>query len=106
MLARNPATNSEAVAQVFPPLVSGVTIVLIGAALIGTGFQYWGGGAYCAQYTGGLPATPLGCAHCFASYRRHHAAIEAMIGTLSRCNIPRSGTTGHTTRESQAASST
>ena len=29
--------------QVFPPLVSGVTIFLIGAALIGSGFQDWGG---------------------------------------------------------------
>jgi xanthine/uracil permease len=41
-------------------MVSGVTIFLIGAALIGSGFQDWGGGAYCAEYVNGLPAEALG----------------------------------------------
>ena len=35
--------------KVFPPIVTGVTVFLIGAALIGTGFKYWGGGVFCAD---------------------------------------------------------
>lgn len=31
----------------FPPLVSGTTVFLIGASLTGTGLKYWGGGAAC-----------------------------------------------------------
>ncbi|KAK9845023.1 hypothetical protein WJX74_009785 [Apatococcus lobatus] len=42
--------------RVFPPIVTGVTIFLIGASLITAGIQNWGGGAYCAQYDHGLPA--------------------------------------------------
>ncbi len=33
----------------FPPIVTGVTVFLIGAALVGTGFKYWGGGAFCGD---------------------------------------------------------
>mmetsp|Transcript_6593 Transcript_6593/g.15120 ORF Transcript_6593/g.15120 Transcript_6593/m.15120 type:complete len:593 (-) Transcript_6593:235-2013(-) len=33
----------------FPPLITGVTVLLIGAALTGTGMKYWGGGAVCAE---------------------------------------------------------
>lgn len=36
----------RAVRRIFPPMVTGVTIFLIGAALIGTGMQYWGGFVY------------------------------------------------------------
>ncbi|CAM9171480.1 unnamed protein product [Ascophyllum nodosum] len=35
--------------KVFPPVVTGVTVFLIGAALVGTGFKYWGGGAFCGD---------------------------------------------------------
>lgn len=35
--------------KVFPPIVTGVTVFLIGAALIGTGFKYWGGGVFCGD---------------------------------------------------------
>jgi len=35
--------------KAFPPIVSGVTVMLIGAALTGTGMKYWGGGAVCAD---------------------------------------------------------
>ncbi|CAM9667929.1 unnamed protein product [Pylaiella littoralis] len=35
--------------KVFPPIVTGVTVFLIGTALVGTGFKYWGGGAFCAD---------------------------------------------------------
>ncbi|CBN76200.1 uric acid-xanthine permease [Ectocarpus siliculosus] len=39
----------NALRKVFPPIVTGVTVFLIGAALVGTGFKYWGGGAFCAD---------------------------------------------------------
>ncbi|CAM9461477.1 unnamed protein product [Choristocarpus tenellus] len=35
--------------KIFPPVVTGTTVFLIGAALIGTGLKYWGGGAFCAD---------------------------------------------------------
>eukprot|EP00850_Spirogloea_muscicola_P010979 SM000066S20454 [mRNA] locus=s66:480443:485518:- [translate_table: standard] len=34
--------------KIFPPVVTGTTVILIGIALLTTGFQYWGGGVYCA----------------------------------------------------------
>lgn len=35
--------------RVFPPLVTSVTVMLIGVALVGTGMKYWGGGVVCAE---------------------------------------------------------
>lgn len=35
--------------RVFPPLVSSITVILIGVALTGTGMKYWGGGVVCAE---------------------------------------------------------
>eukprot|EP00814_Leptocylindrus_danicus_P001091 CAMPEP_0116010320 /NCGR_PEP_ID=MMETSP0321-20121206/3936_1 /TAXON_ID=163516 /ORGANISM="Leptocylindrus danicus var. danicus, Strain B650" /LENGTH=560 /DNA_ID=CAMNT_0003479407 /DNA_START=64 /DNA_END=1746 /DNA_ORIENTATION=+ len=35
--------------KIFPPLVSGISVMLIGAALTGTGMKYWGGGVVCAE---------------------------------------------------------
>ena len=35
--------------QLFPPIVIGPVIMLIGIALIGVGFGDWGGGTFCAQ---------------------------------------------------------
>lgn len=40
---------TQALRKVFPPIVTGVTVFLIGAALVGTGFKYWGGGAFCGD---------------------------------------------------------
>lgn len=34
---------------VFPPLVTSITVILIGVALCGTGMKYWGGGVVCAD---------------------------------------------------------
>jgi NCS2 family nucleobase:cation symporter-2 len=34
---------------IFPPIVSSVTVILIGVALTGTGMKYWGGGVVCAE---------------------------------------------------------
>lgn len=35
--------------KAFPPVVSSVTVILIGVALTGTGMKYWGGGVVCAE---------------------------------------------------------
>lgn len=35
--------------KLFPPIVTGPAIMLIGAGLTGTGIKYWGGGAVCAD---------------------------------------------------------
>jgi uracil-xanthine permease len=35
--------------KIFPPLVTSVTVMLIGVALTGTGMKYWGGGVVCAE---------------------------------------------------------
>lgn len=35
--------------KLFPPIVTGPAIMLIGAGLTGTGIKYWGGGAVCAE---------------------------------------------------------
>jgi len=35
--------------KVFPPWISGLTIFLIGASLIGSGVKAWGGGTFCAD---------------------------------------------------------
>ncbi|KAL7537759.1 hypothetical protein ACHAWF_005889 [Thalassiosira exigua] len=35
--------------KIFPPVVTAVTVTLIGVALTGTGMKYWGGGTVCAE---------------------------------------------------------
>jgi len=35
--------------KLFPPLVTGTTVTLIGVSLIATGMKYWGGGVFCAE---------------------------------------------------------
>ena len=35
--------------KVFPPIVTSITVMLIGVALTGTGMKYWGGGVVCAE---------------------------------------------------------
>ena len=37
------------VKKIFPPIVTSITVILIGVALTGTGMKYWGGGAVCAD---------------------------------------------------------
>lgn len=41
--------SSRVLRRVFPPVVTGTCLVLLGAALIGSGFQNWGGGVYCSS---------------------------------------------------------
>lgn len=36
--------------KLFPPLVTCITVILIGVTLTGVGIKYWGGGAVCADY--------------------------------------------------------
>ncbi|KAK9815474.1 hypothetical protein WJX72_004255 [[Myrmecia] bisecta] len=47
--------------RVFPPLVPGVVIFLIGASLIQSALYNWGGGAFCGENITGLPPTTLTC---------------------------------------------
>lgn len=35
--------------RIFPPIVTAITVILIGVALTGTGMKYWGGGVVCAE---------------------------------------------------------
>ncbi len=35
--------------SIFPPIVTSITVILIGVALTGTGMKYWGGGVVCAE---------------------------------------------------------
>ena len=35
--------------RIFPPIVTAITVILIGVALVGTGMKYWGGGVVCAE---------------------------------------------------------
>lgn len=39
----------KVIRKIFPPVVSAVTVTLIGVALTGTGMKYWGGGVVCAE---------------------------------------------------------
>ena len=67
----------KALRRIFPPVVTGTAVFLIGASLIGSGIRAWGGGAFCADNAGGLPpqeleecfgadGNPLGPGECFA----------------------------------------
>ena len=40
----------KAIRTVLPPLVSGITVMLIGTSLADAALQYWGGGIFCARY--------------------------------------------------------
>lgn len=35
--------------KIFPPIVTSISVILIGVALTGTGMKYWGGGVVCAE---------------------------------------------------------
>ena len=47
--------------KLFPPIVCGITIVLIGVNLTGVGIRAWGGGAFCADNAKGLYPPITGC---------------------------------------------
>ncbi|WIA22362.1 hypothetical protein OEZ85_004671 [Tetradesmus obliquus] len=52
---------ARALKKVFPPIVTGTTIFLIGAKLIATGFKYWGGGVFCGENYLHLPKPSPNC---------------------------------------------
>ncbi|KAH8939363.1 hypothetical protein BDL97_15G033700 [Sphagnum fallax] len=39
----------RALRRIFPPVVTGSCLILLGISLVTTGFQEWGGGSYCAS---------------------------------------------------------
>jgi NCS2 family nucleobase:cation symporter-2 len=39
----------RAIKKVFPPIVTSITVILIGITLTGAGMKYWGGGVVCAE---------------------------------------------------------
>lgn len=47
--------------RVFPPIVTGTTIFLIGCSLVAVGFKYWGGGAFCADNAEHAPGKISAC---------------------------------------------
>lgn len=47
--------------KVFPPVVCGLVIMLIGISLVGVGIKSWGGGAFCADNYQGLYLPLEGC---------------------------------------------
>jgi len=49
------ALPPNALRRVLPPVVSGITVVLIGTSLSDSALQYWGGGVLCAGYVN-IPA--------------------------------------------------
>jgi uracil-xanthine permease len=79
----------RAVRRVFPPMVTGITIFLIGAALIGTGMKYWGGGVFCAENTGGLPAQELGpCVFTNTTTGTNTTFTDSFTGAPGVCYAP------------------
>lgn len=52
--------------SIFPPVVTSITVMLIGVALTGTGMKYWGGGTVCAEMVWKVRVfcfVYLGCCH-------------------------------------------
>lgn len=79
----------KAIRRVFPPMVSGVTIILIGVALITAGFEDWGGGVFCGQNTGGFPAAPLGkCTYINETTGISTVAVDSFTGANITCYAP------------------
>eukprot|EP00775_Hariotina_reticulata_P010598 gene10598-10755_t len=51
----------RALKKIFPPIVTGITIFLIGTKLVATGFKYWGGGVFCGENYQHLPVPTADC---------------------------------------------
>lgn len=56
----------KVITRMFPPLVSAITVILIGVALTGTGMKYWGGGVVCAEM----------------KWKEHRQAVAAGVGPI------------------------
>jgi xanthine/uracil permease len=77
--------------QLFPPIVVGPTIMLIGIALINAGIGYWGGGVFCADNAMFGDATKYGMA------RTSYGAPTSKLASLTFTSLNVSGLTLNTT---------
>ncbi|MCO5600241.1 hypothetical protein L7F22_054351 [Adiantum nelumboides] len=41
--------SPRTIRRIFPPVVTGTCLILVGVSLVATGFELWGGGQYCAS---------------------------------------------------------
>ncbi|KAH7289966.1 hypothetical protein KP509_30G026100 [Ceratopteris richardii] len=41
--------SPKTIRRIFPPVVTGTCLILVGVSLVATGFELWGGGQYCAS---------------------------------------------------------
>jgi len=55
----------KVIRKVCPPIVSGIVVFCIGAALTGTGIKYWGGGVFCSQNMMSRPLEGVGVGNRF-----------------------------------------
>lgn len=81
----------RAIKKLFPPVVCGVTIVLIGINLCGVGIKAWGGGAFCADNYKGLEvATDAPCFTLNATTNAYDPVFNPKTGDTSTCyfNVP------------------
>lgn len=56
---------------IFPPLVTSITVILIGVALVGTGMKYWAGGVVCADMVWELVSETVAGRLFKQPFRRH-----------------------------------
>lgn len=76
-------------AQIFPPVVCGVTIMLIGINLCGVGIKAWGGGAFCADNYQGLsvPVEDGGCFTFNSTTNAYDPVFNPKTADTSTCYI-------------------
>lgn len=70
---------AKIVQKIFPPVVSAVTVTLIGVALTGTGMKYWGGGVVCAEMI----------------WKEHSQVVESVGFGMPVSNVPSAICTGN-----------
>lgn len=68
-------------AKIFPPVVTGPTVILIGVALITTGIEEWGGGTYCASQV--IIALLLIFVRLKSYYRNSEVVVVVVTTTVS-----------------------
>jgi xanthine/uracil permease len=77
--------------QLFPPIVVGPTIMLIGIALINAGIGYWGGGVFCADNAVYGDATKYGMV------RTSYGAATSKLASLTFTKLDVTGMTFNAT---------
>jgi len=83
----------KALKRIFPPIVTGVTIFLIGVSLVAVGFKYWGGGAFCADNYKHLPTIYTNCSipaanGSFVTASCYNADIKPMCSNNGDVKLP------------------